>query len=77
MPPRATQADCHCFAQEEEGTLLGTENLQKNFDLMRGSESARQAEAQEAADREDAEDQGIMMGPASIARRDKKRRKGK
>ena len=31
--------------QEVDGTLLGTENLKRNFDLMRGTESARQAEA--------------------------------
>lgn len=61
--------------EEVDGTLLGTENLKRNFDLMRGTESARQAEAKLANEEAEAEEEGILLGQSGLNRRDRRDRK--
>ena len=55
--------------EEEEGSLLGFENVGRNFDLMRGVESSRIAQARMDAEVADAEEAGIQMSPRSETRK--------
>ena len=58
--------------EEREGSLLGTENLRRNFELMRGNEAERIATAQMEQELEDAEKAGIMTSRAALKRRDQR-----
>ena len=55
--------------EEGEQTMMGTENLQRNLDLMRGAEHERIADTKTFEESLDAEQQGIAMTPASAKKR--------
>ena len=60
----------------EEGadqSLMGTENLKANLDVMRGAEDARIAQAKAEAEEEDALADGVVLSRAAAAKRNARR----
>jgi hypothetical protein len=55
--------------EEKEQTLLGAENVKRNFDSMRGVEFDRIAEAKAEEEMEDAESMGIVMNQEQLAKK--------
>jgi len=57
--------------EDAEQSLLGTENVMRNVNLMRGAEEERIAGAKEFAELQDAAKEGIIMNSAAAAKRAK------
>ena len=62
--------------EDGEQSNLGTENLQRNLDIMRGAESDRIAEVKEEVALEEAEREGIIMTKEGAKRREEQQRNG-
>ena len=60
--------------EEADQSLLGTENLQRNLNIMRGVEAERIAQTKEDVELEQAERDGILMSPAAAARREQQQK---
>jgi hypothetical protein len=58
--------------QNEEGSALGFENLQRNVDSMRGVEAGRQAEARLEEEEAQAAAAGIVTGQAALKKRERR-----
>jgi hypothetical protein len=60
--------------EDADQSLLGTENLKRNLDLMRGAEEERIADTKEFEQLAEAEKAGIVMTPAAADKRQRELR---
>ena len=63
--------------EEKEGSVLGTEEIGKNIALMRADLESSRLEAEAEQQLDEANDAGIIMSPAQLRKREKKRSKKK
>jgi len=61
--------------EEEEGSLLGAEQVKKNFDILRGTDETRRETAKAEFFEADAADDGVMMSRAALEKAEKRKKR--